>query len=140
LKTTERAFVALIPIFLVLPSGCDDKRYQSRYQSVSASVTFQGAPLGEGTVEFFTTAEVPRLVAGARIVGGEFTVPADHGLPPGQYLVHISSTEITDKSGDALNSSFSVRERIPAKYNIDSNLRVEVNAGKRNVFQFDLDE
>lgn len=133
----HRGMALLLVSLTVLPSGCDNGE---GYQAVSGSVTFQGEPLKEGTIQFFTTGERPAPYAGAAISQGKYKVPKDHGLKPGKYLVTISSTEKvanTKKGGSSLNP-FLARERIPSKYNTKSTLGVEVRVGERGQFDFDL--
>jgi len=62
----------------------------------------------------------------------------EHGLKPGTYLVKISSSEKDPnvKGGTGLNPAL-VRESIPALYNKESTLKVEIVAGGKR--DFDLD-
>jgi hypothetical protein len=71
---------------------------------------------------------------------GVYEVPKEHGLRPGTYLVRISSTEKDPnvKGGSALNPVL-VRESIPASYNEESKLKVEIVTGGLRQFDFDLD-
>jgi hypothetical protein len=120
---------------------CGCSRGSTGYEAVSGSVTFEGKPLNEGTIQFFTTDEHPTAVAGANIAGGNYKVPGDHGLKPGKYLVRISSTErveVPPVSPHAM-SSFRVRERIPARYNTESTLNMEVSAGGSGSCNFKLE-
>jgi hypothetical protein len=75
------------------------------------------------------------------IADGKYTVPKEHGLKPGKYLVRISSTERVPNPNQTESSMnpFRARERLPAKYNTDSILTVEVRAGEHGPFNFDLD-
>jgi hypothetical protein len=118
---------------LLLP-GCDGG---DGYQAISGKVTFKGAPLKHGSIQFFLVGEKSIPCAGAMIQNGVYQVPKEHGLKPGTYLVKISSTERDEnaKGGSALNPAL-VRETIPPSYNSESTLKVEiVSAGSR---QFDF--
>ena len=118
-------------------SGCQ----RAGQQALSGTVTFAGQPLDDGIIQFFEAGENPRLVAGAKILKGRYEVPSEHGLPFGQYLVRISSTESTElpSGGGPAMSSFRVHERLPAKYNTESTLSVDVQAGGRGQFDFNLE-
>jgi len=72
------------------------------------------------------------------IQNGVYEVPREHGLKPGTYLVKISSSEKDPnvKGGTGLNPAL-VRESIPALYNKESTLKVEIVAGGKR--DFDLD-
>ncbi|MGE3803419.1 MAG: hypothetical protein AB7K24_01960 [Gemmataceae bacterium] len=117
-------------------SGCDSGQ---GYQSISGIVKFQGAPVEQGRIQFFTTGENPTPQGGAMIVKGEYRVPREHGLKPGKYLVRISSPESTGAAGADDMAPPPTRERIPSKYNTASELTVEVRAGERGEFNFDLE-
>jgi hypothetical protein len=112
-------------------------------RSVSGTVTFQGQPLDTGTIQFYQTGASSVVSAGATINGGKYEIPNDHGLKPGTYLVRITSPEV----GGAANAKATfekpfpagLRERIPAKYNTQSKLTVDVRAGEKSRFDFTLD-
>jgi hypothetical protein len=91
---------------------------------------FEGKPLDEGTIQLFSPGGLPTPVAGARIVAGKYEIPRDHGVPPGTYLVRISSTEREEipAKGNVAMSSFRIRERIASRYNTSSTLSVVVPA------------
>jgi hypothetical protein len=127
--------IVLLALIMLLV-GCGSR---DGYQSVSGSVTFRGGPLEQGTIQFFCTGEQPIPCGGAMIEKGRYQVPKEHGLKPGTYLVRISSTErVENQGGDSMNP-FLTRERIPSQYNAESKLTVEVRAGERGEFNFDLD-
>jgi hypothetical protein len=121
-----------------LLSGCGSSG--DGYQAVSGSVTYQGERISDGTIQFFSAGEQPVLCGGAMIRDGEYRLPQEHGLKPSNYLVKISATEKLpnpDKDEVAMNP-FLARERIPSRFNTESTLTVEVQAGKRALFNFDL--
>jgi hypothetical protein len=129
--------VLLIAVLPWMP-GCSGN---GGYEAVSGSVTFQGQPLKEGSIQFFTPGEPPTVAGGAAIVDGKYAIPGEHGLKPGSYLVRISSTERTERAsrdGVAM-SGFKIRERLPAKYNSECTLKVEIGAGQRGPVDFTLD-
>jgi hypothetical protein len=129
----------LLGLFLVSCAGVWGCGRGDGFGAVSGSVTFQGKPLEEGTIQFYTPDEPPTLAGGAAIVAGKFELPREHGLKPGSYLVRISSTERTEipaKGGIAM-PGFRTRERIPAKYNTESTLKADI--AQPGPLQFSLD-
>ncbi len=120
----------------LLLSGCNGG---DGYEAISGKVTFRGTPLKQGSIQFFSLGEQSIPCAGAMIRDGVYQVPKEHGLKPGTYLVKISSTERDPnvKGGSTLNPGL-VRERIPASYNKESTLKVEIVTGGRRQFDFDL--
>lgn len=133
------AYGTLLLALAVAP-GCGSGDSLNR-QAVSGTVTLDGQPLDQGTIEFVPT-DAQGLLSGSLITSGNFAVPADKGLPPGKYTVRISSAEATGgpaaPSGADLDNSQPAKERIPAKYNSESELTAEVTDGGANTFTFDL--
>jgi hypothetical protein len=73
------------------------------------------------------------------IVGGRYTVAAKQGLLPGTYRVSVFWPE--PSKGPGLITGVSApprRERIPERYNVKSELTVEVRENTANRFDFDL--
>jgi hypothetical protein len=109
-------------------------------EAVSGTVTLDGKPLDQGTIEFVPTAQ--GVLSGGVISGGKFDVPADRGLPPGTYTVRIYSadppsgaTASPDPGGGGYPMA---KDRIPPKYNSESNVTAEVTAGGENHFTFEV--
>lgn len=119
-------------------SGCGSSG--NGYQAVTGTVKFQGQPIQEGAIQFCTDSKPPIVHGGAMIRDGKYQLPRDHGLAPGNYLVRITSTERIDNPDKAKNemAPFFTRERIPTKYNIKSELKVEVASGKPTEYNIDL--
>jgi len=107
-------------------------------QSISGSVTLDGAPLDQGTIRFEPMSDVKeKTAAGSLIQAGRYAISAAEGLPPGKYIVSISavegaaSTPAADPQ-DAMNAAAKETpkaDRIPAKYNKNSELVVEIKSG-----------
>mgnify|MGYP001236411468 CR=1 FL=1 len=119
--------------------GCGEKNELGRLR-VTGSVTLDGKPLDQGTIEFAPTGETG-VSGGAMITDGEYEIPGDRGLPPGTYTVRISSAD--EKSGEAEKlpgeSDAMAEERIPAKYNTESEITREVKAEGENKFDFKIE-
>jgi hypothetical protein len=121
-------------------AGCGDsgaKRY-----AVSGEVKFQGKPLDQGAVTFL--AQDPSLASGggALIKDGRYSIPAQHGLLPGQYRVMVTSASPGSESDpDALPGPAGPlpKDRISPRYNTQTTLTAEVKAGGPNTFHFEVD-
>lgn len=110
-------------------------------QAVSGSVTFDGKPLEQGSIQFVPQDNATGLLSGALITAGTYSIPQDKGLPPGKYTVRISSADRSSNapaSPPGMESSVPAKERIPARYNAESQLTAEVTAGGDNTFDFPL--
>jgi hypothetical protein len=121
-------------------SGCG--RSDNR-QAFSGTVTLDGKPLDQGTVEFVPVAK--GLLSGGVIASGKFDVPADKGLTPGTYTVRVYSADAP--SGDASNADAGApgaggypmaKDRIPPKYNSESTQTAEITARGKNRFSFEV--
>lgn len=128
---------------LVATIGCGSRDPLNR-QAVSGTVALDGQPLDQGTIELVPIDAEHGFVSGGLIINGEFRVPADKGLPPGNYTVRISSADVSAATGPPqpagadLADAEPARERIPARYNVQSELTAEVTSGGSNSFTFDL--
>jgi hypothetical protein len=108
---------------------------------VSGKVRIAGRPLPTGVVRFISTANSIPRGAGAFVTNGEYSVPLEDGLRPGKYLVQISGVgeearlQALRARGDA---NHLLEETIPARYNTESQMFVEVSAAG-GVLGFDFD-
>jgi hypothetical protein len=125
-------------LVVLLVSGCGHRDPLGRL-AIAGAVTFQGKPLDQGTIEF--TPEGGKGVSGgAMIKEGNFNLPRSQGLPPGTYLVRISSSESSASPAPAFPGEHKeeAKERIPADYNTHSKQTIKVEAGGRNEFNFTI--
>lgn len=107
---------------------------------VSGTVALNGVPLDTGSIRFSSTGE--KLVAsGSVIVDGEFSIPAEKGLPPGTYRLEITSPDnnsppvvYRDASGGP--GIPTQPERIPPEFNMNSQKTVDVTTDGDNHFEF----
>lgn len=92
---------------------------------VTGTVTFDGAPLAGATVVF--RPGHGRLSAGTTDAEGRYALRYTDdkaGALPGEHTVQIIT--VTDDSDD--NAASRARERLPARYNMQSELRATVSA------------
>jgi hypothetical protein len=133
--------LSLLSLVLVCGAGCSDP---NGLQPVSGSVSFQGKPLDQGAIQFLPVDGSPSE-SGAGIKDGQYSIPVENGLAPGKYKVTVfsydeSGAKVPDNTmpGDVVGVQF--KERIPAKYNTQTSLTAEIEAGKENKVDFQLDD
>ena len=122
--------------------GCGEGNPLDR-KAVSGTVTFDGQPLDNGSIEFhpLVAGGVP---SGGPISGGSYSLPAEEGLPVGKYRVQITAQEPTPPlpagymPGDDLPFA-PPKELIPPDWNKDSQHEIEVKADGPFVFDFAIE-
>jgi hypothetical protein len=127
---------------LAAVAGCAGKDPYGR-EGLAGVVTFRGRPLEAGIVEFLPPDPNQGISARALIHDGKFAIPQVQGVPPGTYRVLITSPEPNTKDEPVGPPGMKMpplgQERIPAKFNRDSQLTVEVRANDANTFDFKID-
>jgi hypothetical protein len=123
----------------VLVAGCGPANPQGR-MAISGRVTLEGQPLDQGSIQFTALEGDSGIGSGGVIQNGSYSIETEKGLPPGKYRVRIFSGESAGAPADEMpgESSEAPRERIPAQYNTESTLEIEVAPGK-TTFDFNLD-
>jgi hypothetical protein len=107
---------------------------------VSGVVTLDGIPLDDGSIRFSSTGE--KLVAtGTLIRAGEFSIPAEKGLPPGTYRLEITSPDnnaapVVYRDASGAPGIPTQPERIPPEFNMNSQKTVDVTVEGDNHFEF----
>ncbi|RUL88121.1 hypothetical protein [Tautonia sociabilis] len=137
----RRALVAVAAS--VLSAGCGGGDGLNR-MPVRGNITFEGEPLAEGTIQFYPEqTNTDSITGGSLIEGGSYSIPRAEGLVPGRYQVRISSPsdEMTVEEDEAMPGLGPIypRDLIPSKYNVESELRVEVTEDGPNEFDFALE-
>jgi hypothetical protein len=105
--------------------------------TVTGTVTADGKPLANAMVTF-SPEPAGRASSGLTNESGEYRLSYtrdEAGAVIGPHTVRISTAVSTDDEGDYGKTP---RETLPAKYNVGSELKRDVKAGK-NVFDFELD-
>ena len=131
---------AFLSLSLLVLAGCGAG--PGGRQPVSGTVTFKGAPLAHGTIEFEPAEQsTAASMEGGEVREGKYSLPAKQGLMPGKYQVRISSTEESGKAPSAESAPGEGppdKELIPAQYNVNTKLTAEVTQKGPNNFNFDL--
>jgi hypothetical protein len=111
---------------IVLLAGCSEQA-----ASVHGKVTLDGEPVSAGSIAFLPSTAGGRKAAAA-IEQGAYSIPATEKLQSGSYRVEISWHKPTGRkiaSADPGMTADETREAVPAKYNTDSTLTVEIGGG-----------
>jgi len=119
-------------LLLIALIGCG----RSDLGTVSGTVTLDGEPLADAMV-IFTPMTGGRPAAGRTDAQGKYEVihdRSDKGALFGEHVVEISTGDELANEDDTITT---IPEKVPAKYNIASDLRATVESGA-NVFDFAL--
>jgi hypothetical protein len=127
---TQKLFVAIaLPCLAAV--GCGDNA-----TTISGAVSINGEPVKEGTIGFFPVDGNARTT-GTKIRDGKYSAE----VSPGAAKVEIRVSKVVGESKlyDTPNSETRPirREVLPPKYNNETELQVEIKAG-RNESNFDL--
>jgi hypothetical protein len=134
----SRAHRVALGLLLALPwVGCADPA--GGREAVSGDITFKGAPLDRGTIQFIPEAGQD-TTSGCLISAGKYAVAKKDGLKPGKYKVIISSGDPQVRAPEELPGAPVpvAKERIPKDYNTQSQQVIEVKAGGANKFDFNI--
>jgi len=118
----------LIAACLLSAPGCGESNPLGR-RAVHGVVTFQGQPVEYGGIQFMPDDLQRGVSSGAMIEGGKYQIKTSQGLPPGSYKVMITAPDQKQKEivdGPPGEERSVARERIPKKYNLQTELKLEV--------------
>lgn len=112
--------------------------------SISGTVTFDGKPLPEGSIQFVPDVDaagkpVRGKLAQALIKDGNYSLTADAGPAVGNNKVLINATRKTGKFQESDGQKTEIMQQyIPARYNTQTTLKYEVKADE-NTADFALE-
>ena len=109
--------------------------------AVAGVVTYAGKPLENGYL-VFRPLDLGQT-AGAKIERGRYQVPTKEGLLPGKYHVEIKAMRLTGQKytdSDTGKQAQAREQFLPAKYNSQTELSVQVSLEGENKFDFELQE
>ena len=106
--------------------------------AIRGTVTLDDVPLDSGTIHFEPQAPSTGHGTGTMILNGVYELPAGRGLPPGSYKVSISAPETMEQTAVVGQELPPPAERIPPRYNADTELRAEVSESGPNEFNYEL--
>ncbi len=134
-------------IGLVLFAGCQGEGNKLGRKAISGNVTLDGKPLAEGAIRFEPmknlSGSAASTTSGGMIKDGQYSLSTEQGLPDGMYAVSITasapqSTVAPGEDAMKLASQPPPESLIPARYNSNTELTVEVSSQK-TTFSFDLE-
>lgn len=138
LQFERRLGLLTLGLALAVLGGCGDG---SAKQAVTGTVTLNGKPLEKGQIVFRPERGTSSPSAGADISKGGFSITCERGVLPGKFRVEITASRPSGKrvraplTGETIN----VEEQfLPARYNLQSELKAAVESGGSNRFQFEL--
>lgn len=106
-------------------------------------VTVDGVPLEEGNLTLHPQPGTAGPSAGSDVRDGHATLPASAGVRPGSFRVEITAIRkrdappVYDELTDQTLPPY--EQYLPARYNEDSSLTLEVKSDGENHFVFSLD-
>jgi hypothetical protein len=130
--------VAIGLVLIGLSGGCGDGKVRLR-----GTVTYEGKPVERGIITF-DPADGQGPNTGGEIVQGTYHLTTNTGVLPGKKIVRIRAFRATGRRIEAGPPAppgtlvDEIEAYIPARYNDQSTLTVEIIAGKENEIDFNL--
>ena len=88
--------VGLLALISLIAVGCNDGGADDLpREPISGTVSYDGKPLANGTIQFQPASAAEGMAAGGMVVDGRFDVPREEGPVPGNYKVQIDSIDET---------------------------------------------
>jgi hypothetical protein len=126
LEPVRLVWLAAALFALALAGGCGGESVST----VHGKVTLDGEPVNGGNIMFLPTGGSRK--AAAAIEQGAYALATTDALPPGEYRVEIRWPKPTGRkipSADPGMQADETKEVVPAKYNENSTLTVEIGGG-----------
>jgi hypothetical protein len=108
--------------------------------AVAGTVTLDGTPLPEGSIQFSPAPETKGTSVAAEIRGGKYAIAKAQGPVPGKHKVLISGRPPARLKPDEPpgGTPRPTLETVPAKYNTQSTLESDIPAGGSPALDFAL--
>ncbi len=109
---------------------------------IAGEVKLSGQPLDRGSIEFHPK-DPGGVLTGGMVVDGKFEIPADQGAKPGKYQVRVFASgesvaaDPNTPPGPETESQISA-ERVGAKFNVNSELEVEIGGSGNEGLLFEV--
>jgi hypothetical protein len=136
----RHALTCLAPLALAA-AGCGGPSDGLAREPISGKVAVDGQPLANGLITF-SPIDAPEPVVSGVIEGGSYTLRRSDGPIPGRHRVSIWAKAPTGKKvkdpDDPEKLVDEMKDVVPGRYNLKSELSAEVQPGGTNSFDFDL--
>jgi hypothetical protein len=131
---SRRSIISRLGLAVVTLSilGCGGNHGQERV-IVSGKVVFDGKPINNGRIRFTPDANSRVPSSGANIGNGQYLANLHGGVPVGTYKVEIEAYDENGLSSDEPPGMQVRRNKLPEKYNANSQLTLKVESGSRNM-------
>jgi hypothetical protein len=122
-----------------MAAGCSQSSDELPREAVSGTVTLDGEPLANGSIQFSSDGGAGPG-GGSPVKDGQFSIARELGLVPGKYRVAINAAGKRNqtKADEPGKRSGFAPELIPAKYNSQTTLSAEVKKGGSSDLKYDL--
>jgi hypothetical protein len=144
LRRWRAALCAVMVSVILTTAGCSGEELFR--QPLSGYVTLDGLPLAKGVIVFYPVKnnDLDILVnGGAMVKDGYFSISRRAGLVPGQYHVVIRAAEVRHRRHEGRKNSEDddavAKEVVPARYNSETSLIIEINDTAIKELTFHLD-
>ena len=121
-------------VFAVLLAGCTDSAGR---RSISGTVLLDQQPLTNGMIDFRPAAGHTGPTSGAAIENGKFTIPADKGLMPGEYVVRVQTFKKTGRTIHDYQRG-PIPEQIPVQFKEAGSLRATIKKNSHDTIEYRL--
>ena len=140
-NSTKCVSLILCGVFLAGLVGCGQNKLGRL--GISGKVTLDGKPLPQGLIQFEPVGRGPGAVgSGTSIENGQYSIPTQKGLPPGEYRVRIHSSVALHQGQEGAMPDAGPhaigREIIPPAYNSDTTLTASISDSGETTFDFAL--
>lgn len=130
MKIMTRCSICL-PLLVLCIAGCGKKGRWERVL-VSGDVTYQGQPIELGRIRFLPAEGSRGPVSIEKIESGSYTTHTTDGIPVGTHRVEITSFDPDEyKNAPTGPGAPPVKQLLPNKYNVESELTLSVHASPR---------
>ena len=119
----------LAGVVLVAFAGCGSGGYDGPQRAeVTGTVAFDGAPVANGTINLIPQSEGRQV--GVTIIDGTYTFAGNDGPTFGKYKVEIFGFEPKETPEGADEDHGSSKQILPAKFNAETELELDVSGPK----------